>query len=99
MAGDEYVELNMDHPLNKLVAEVAASTTRSQFEQWLSRQHKKIVFSSLLTSEYRVMYPRSHAIRSMVASFKAGHLDGHQRGWRRCERHYRKKARRAKDGR
>jgi hypothetical protein len=100
MADDEYVSLNMNHPLNRQVAEIAASMNRSQFDKWLLRQHKRMTFDSLLDFDPdQVLYPRSRVLRMMVTCFKAGHQAGHGRGWRACERRARKLARRAKDGR
>ena len=100
MADDEYVSLNMDHPLNEQVAEAMASMTRSQLDKWLLRQHKRITCECLLDFDPGgVLYPRSRLLRMMVISFKAGQQAGHQRGWRACERRARKLARRAKDGR
>jgi hypothetical protein len=101
MADDEYVSLNMNHPLNKHMAEAIASMTRSQLDKWLVRQTKRMTFDVLLDLDPdQVMYPRSRVLRMMVICFKAGHQAGDARGWRACERRARKlAARRAKDGR
>ena len=100
MAGNEYVELNMNDRLNKVVAKVAVSTTRSQFNRWLLRQHKRGVFNFLLTCDSDgVLYPRTREIRAMVMCFREGHRAGHVKGWDAGRRYLRKQIRGAKDGR
>jgi hypothetical protein len=100
MADDEFVSLNMDHPLNQHIAQAMASMTRSQFDKWLLRQNKRMTFDLLLDFDPdQVLYPRSRLMRMMLTCFKAGHQAGHQRGWRACDRRARKLARRATDGR
>jgi hypothetical protein len=101
MSDEEYVSLNINHPLTKHMAEAIKSMTDSQFDKWLLRQTKRMTFDVLLDFDPdQVLYPRSRVLRMMVNCFKAGYQAGHGTGWRACDRRARKLAmRRATDGR
>lgn len=92
---NDRIELNMDHPVNKFLADAASTLSRKQFDLLLLRIHRSTAIHWRLSKIGNLAAcKRREVVRALVDVFRQGFYAGHLRGYRRGQIHERRRAKR-----
>ena len=80
------IELNMDHPFNKWMAEKTVGMDVEQFRRFMFKiQRRRVVTVSLQKIGNVSAFRRKLIVRALLSAFRDGYHAGHQDGYQRCE--------------